>query len=408
MSADYLSADTLELKSPSGSALTSVPTHYDVVVGGGSIAGLTFAAEASKRGLSVLLLEEDPEIGEPEKCDGLVSLTELRKYVAPESSCIQSRVRKGTIFSPSGRKASLDASQLDVVVLDRSAYDKQLGVRAIKAGVTIKSGTRVMGVIEDKDGVKVQADSAYTGSYYVDATGPVGVSKFNRGGLIPAAKYEVEGDWFTDGEVEVYTDQRKYPGFFAWVIPRGRSTAKVGVAGHGVNGFTALNAFLEKRDCRILTKVACTIYIGGPIESFVKGRTVYVGESAGQVKPTTAGGIPSSAAAGMMAGKWVADSVTFKDPALVLRYEQDWNEQYGKEYRLMKRLRHVYESLSNDDVEKVVSTLSDEKVASKLASTSFDYHASAIISVLGMRGLLRLASVLVSAEAKRTISSLSA
>jgi len=382
-------------------------THYDAVVGGGSVAGLTFAAEASKRGLSVLLLEEDAEIGEPEKCDGLVSLTELRKYVVPESSCVQSRVKRGTIFSPSGQKATLDASKLDVVVLDRSAYDKQLAARATGAGVTVKTGTRVKGVVEDNDGVKVQADSSYTATYYVDATGPVGVSKFNRGGLIPAAKYEVEGDWINDGEVEVHTDQKKYPGFFAWVIPRGRNIAKVGVAGHGVNGFAALNAFLEKREGRILTRVACTIYIGGPIESFVKGRTVYVGESAGQVKPTTAGGIPSSAAAGMLAGRWVADSVTLKDPSLVRRYERDWNERYGKEYSLMKRLRHVYESLSNDDVEKVVSTLSDEKVASKLASTSFDYHASAIVSVLGMRGLLRLASVLVSAEAKRTISSLS-
>ena len=42
-------------------------------MGGGSVAGLGFAAEASKRGLSVLVLEEDKEIGEPEKCDGLVT-----------------------------------------------------------------------------------------------------------------------------------------------------------------------------------------------------------------------------------------------------------------------------------------------------------------------------------------------
>ena len=52
--------------------------------------------------------------------------------------------------------------------------------------------------------------------------------KFNRQGLVPTAKYEVEGDWFNDGEVEVYTDQEKYPGFFAWVIPRGPGSRRSG------------------------------------------------------------------------------------------------------------------------------------------------------------------------------------
>ncbi len=111
-----------------------------MVVGGGSVAGLAFAAEASKRGLSVLVLEEDKEIGEPEKCDGLVSLQELRRYAMPEKSCVQSRVTKGVVYSPSGRKATLDASRLDVVVIDRSAFDKQLAGNAEAWGAEIKLG----------------------------------------------------------------------------------------------------------------------------------------------------------------------------------------------------------------------------------------------------------------------------
>ena len=294
------------------------------------------------------MLEEDKEIGEPEKCDGLVSLQELRRYAMPEKSCVQSRVTKGVVFSPSGRKASLDASRLDVVVIDRSAFDKQLAGNAEAWGAEVRLGTRVTGVEERPDGVKVSAGSeVYAGSYYVDATGPTGVMKFNREGLVPTAKYEVEGDWFTDGVVEVYTDQEKYPGFFAWVIPRGPGIAKVGAAGFGINAAKALEAFLAERDSKIVSKVACTIYVGGPIEQFVSGRTVYVGESAGQVKPTTAGGIPSSVAGGVIAARWVSDSVMLKDPSLVSRYQPDWSGRYGKEYRLMTRLRHIYENLSN-------------------------------------------------------------
>jgi flavin-dependent dehydrogenase len=133
---------------------------------------------------------------------------------------------------------------------------------------------------------------------------------------------------------------------------------------------------------------------------------VYVGESAGQVKPTTAGGIPSSVAGGVLAARWLSDSILLKDPSLVARYQPDWSARYGKEYRLMTRLRNIYQNLSNKDLDKLVATLERPKVASKLAAGSFDFHASAALSALGVKGLLQLAGVLVSSEAKQAVSSL--
>jgi digeranylgeranylglycerophospholipid reductase len=381
-------------------------TRFDVIVGGGSVGGLSFAADAAKRGLDVLVLEEDGEIGEPEKCDGLVSLRELRRYSAPAASCIQSDVRKGTVFSPSGKSVCLDASRLEVVVIDRSEYDKQLAEKALACGVTVKTGTRVLGASEADGEVKVNADQGYSCSYFVDATGPSGVIKHNRRGLIPAAKYELEGDWFNDGEVEVYVNQELYPGFFAWVIPRGDGMAKVGAAGYGISAFKALDAFLAGRRSKVIKKVAATIYVGGPIESFVSGRTIFVGESAGQVKPTTAGGILTSVAGGVIAARWVADSLHLKDPALIANYQKDWDARFGRESRLMRRLRTLFESLSNTDVEKIVGALSSERVSRKLASTDFDFHGSALLSALGVRGVLQLSSVLLSAEARQVLSSL--
>ena len=383
--------------------------RFDVVVGGGSVAGLSFAAEASRRGLRVVVFEEDAEIGEPEKCDGLVTLEELKRYATPQMSCIQSRVTHGVVYSPAGRRAALDASRLDIVVIDRSAFDKQLAAGAEAWGVELKLGARVTEVRESGDRVSVTAGGeAYESAYYVDATGPNGVMKFNRRGLVPTAKYEVEGDWFTEGVVEVYTDQEKYPGFFGWVIPRGSGLAKVGAAGFGINAVKALESFLATRKgrTRVVSKVACTTYVGGPIENFVSGRTVYVGESAGQVKPTTAGGIPSSAAGGTIAARWVADAVRKNEPSLVERYQPDWQATYGKEYRLMVRLRHIFENLSNKDLEKLVATLERPKVAQKLAAGSFDFHASAAISALGVKGVLQLAGVLVSSEAKHALTAL--
>ena len=51
--------------------------NYDVVIAGGSVAGLFCAREIARNGHSVLVLEEDYEIGTPEHCGGLVSLSAL-------------------------------------------------------------------------------------------------------------------------------------------------------------------------------------------------------------------------------------------------------------------------------------------------------------------------------------------
>ena len=384
--------------------------NFDVVVGGGSVGGLSFAMQAASLGLSVLVLEEDKQVGEPEKCDGLVSSRALDRYIRPSPGCVQSRVKRGVIHSPSGISVSLDASALDVVVIDRSAYEEQIAAAAAANGALVRTGMRVTGVSQDEDCVRVAASggssSEYRGSYYVDATGPAGVIGRNRTGLIPAAKYEVEGDWFADGEVQVFLDRERYPEFFAWVIPRGDGIAKVGAAGIGINSFKTLDSFLQGKKCKIRSKVAAPIYVGGPVEDFRVGRTVYVGESAGQVKPTTAGGILGSVAGGLMAARWMAESISTGDPSVIGNYKRDWDERFGREFRLMKRLRGLYRHLTNDDLDKIVKALSSQGVSKRLSTADFDFHASALISALGAKLTLQLAGVMVSAQAKQALTSL--
>jgi digeranylgeranylglycerophospholipid reductase len=52
--------------------------NYDVVIAGGSISGLLAAREIAAGGLSVAVIEEDAEIGTPEHCGGLVSISGIQ------------------------------------------------------------------------------------------------------------------------------------------------------------------------------------------------------------------------------------------------------------------------------------------------------------------------------------------
>lgn len=374
-----------------------------MIVGGGSIAGLGFASEASRRGLSVLVAEEHDAIGEPEKCDGLVSLRGLRNLgFLPETRVIQTQVKKAVVHSPSGMKLSVDATSLEVMVLDRSAYDRQVAEMARVAGAEIRLGARVTSLRDCGDTVQVEVGGTELNArYYVDATGP---ASSPRGGIILAAKYEIEADWVHEGLVEIFLDAEKYPGFFAWIIPYGKGLAKVGAAGRGINARKALESFLSRGEHIVLRKVIAPIYIGGPTRTFTSGRRVMVGESAGMVKPTTAGGIVTSLTGGSLAARWLADTLQSGDQTMLSGYQREWESRFGKEMIAMRRLRRLFEQLSNRQLDSLVDTLSAPRVAAKLSQSDFDFHATGLLRALGVRGVVQLAKIGASAEARSLLA----
>jgi geranylgeranyl reductase family protein len=376
--------------------------RYDAVVAGGSIAGLAFAAEAARRGLSVLVAEEHGEIGEPEKCDGLVSLRGLRKYGHPPAEAVvQNRINSALIHSPHGTRFAVNATALDVVVLDRSAYDRQVAEEATRAGAEIRTASRVSNLAEDSDGVTVDIEGERAAArYYVDATGP---SSSHRGGIIPAAKYELEGEWVREKVVEVFLDAVKYPAFFAWVIPYGGHLAKVGAAGRGINPFRALDAFLADKPHTVLRRVSAPVYVGGPVRRFVQGRRILVGESAGQVKPTTAGGIMTSVAGAVTAAAWLGESLKSGRPSLLENYQRGWDGAFLKEMRAMSRLRGLFGHMSNSELDEVVRALGTPRLAMKLSQTDFDFHASALLGALGVQGLLRVGRAVAAAGVRSLV-----
>jgi geranylgeranyl reductase family protein len=371
--------------------------NFDFLVAGGSIAGLAFASEAAKRGARVLVAEEHNEIGEPEKCDGLVSLRGFRRFgYLPEPSVIQDNIASAVVHSPGGRHLAVSATPLEVVVVDRSEFDKQVARTAEANGAAIRTGARVGPVSVRKDRVEAKVgDENVISKYLVDATGP---ASSPRNGILPAAKYELEGDWVREHVVEVFMDAARYPGFFAWVIPYGEHKAKVGAAGRGISPFKALDSFLKGRRSEILRRVSAPIYVGGPAPKFVEGRAIRVGESAGQVKPTTAGGILTSIAGSVIAAKWACESLEGNTLELLSNYQPEWEGAFLQEMKTMLRLRGVLEKLSNSDLEAVIRTMSSAKLTQKLSNTDFDFHASALLGVLGIPGLLRVAKVVASAE----------
>ena len=369
-------------------------SDWDVITVGGSVSGLLAAKGVVEAGYTVQLLEEDLEIGIPERCDGLVSMKCLEKLgIAPTNNIIQNIIKRATFYSPSGLTAEVDARRQRVLVLDRSQFDRELAKIAIRSGVDIKVGNRVTNKIE-KDGiVRVESKSGvHTAKWIVNATGYSSLP--NKKMTLQAAKFEVIGNWFDRDRVEIYFDQMRSPGYFIWVIPISSDTAKVGVAGNGVNQFKILDEFVASKEGAVVKKTAAQIVVGGPIENFISGHIVSVGDAAGQAKPTTGGGIYSGGVGGMLAGKYLGESLSSGDPSKVKEYEQDWRNLFSREFGLLFRARRILERLDNNNIDKIFKAVLSSNILTKISLESdFDYHSVAILKTLGLKNIFQIANI---------------
>ena len=376
--------------------------YYDVVVAGGSVAGLLCAREIASGGFSVLVIEEDYEIGTPEHCGGLVSLAGLQELgVIPFRKTFDHLVQSAEITAPNGKTITLDSKNQKVVEISRRELDKQIAFQAQKSGATIKVKTSFQELTDS--GVRT-SDENIDCKLFVDARGVSSLIHKDRTGILSSAQYEIYADWIHKDKVEVIFDQERFPGFFAWVIPSSDGRGKVGVAGKGINVANAIDSFLkEKGEYSTIRKIYAPIWIKGPIEKFVNGKTVIVGDAAGQAKPTTAGGIFSSGMGGVFAGKSIVEFLKTNDSSKLDSYQKNWTERFGKEFEKQLFARKLLERIDNKTINTIFESITPEILKDISEKDDFDFHTSSVVKLLGLRGSLKTAQSLIGSEIKKLV-----
>ena len=376
--------------------------YYDVVVAGGSVAGLLSAREISSKGFSVLVIEEDYEIGTPEHCGGLVSIAGLEELgIIPFRKTFDHMMEYAEIKSPNGKSFTINSKKQKVVEISRRELDKQIAFQAQKNGAEIKVRTSFQEITNT--GIRTNEENIDC-KIFVDARGVSSLIHKDRTGILSSAQYEIYANWIKKGKVEVIFDQEKYPGFFAWVIPSDEGKGKVGVAGKGINVSDTLNEILkEKGKYSTIRKIFAPIWIKGPIEKFVDGKTVIVGDAAGQAKPTTAGGIFTSGMGGVFAGQAISKFLKTNEISHLQEYQKRWTERFGKEFDKQLLARKILERVDNQTINKLFESITPEITNEISEKDDFDFHTSSIIKLLGIKGSLKTAQTLISGEFKKIL-----
>ena len=376
---------------------------FDVIVAGGSVAGLLCAREISSKGFSVLVIEEDYEIGTPEHCGGLVSISGLEELgIIPFRKTFEHKIEFAKITSPNGNSFTINSKKQKVIEISRRELDKQLAFQAQKNGATIKVRTSFQ---EKTDtGIRTNEETIDC-KIFVDARGVSSLIHRDRTGILSSAQYEIYANWIKKGKVEVIFDQEKYPGFFAWIIPSNEGKGKVGIAGRGINVSETLDKFLkEKGEFSTIRKIFAPIWIKGPIKNFVEGKTVIIGDAAGQAKPTTAGGIFTSGMGGVYAGQAISEFLKTNNREELYKYQKKWTMKFGKEFEKQSLARKILERIDNNTINELFDSVTPKITKEISEKEDFDFHAGSIIKLLGLKGSIKTAQTLMRGEIKKLLS----
>jgi len=142
------------------------------------------------------------------------------------------------------------------------------------------------------------------------------------------------------------------------------------------------------------------------------GNIILLGEAAGQVKPTTVGGLHSGfLCAGIAAetiessfrrfrpeksgGEGRLSSVASTHPVTLASYDRRWRSQFGREFSLGYSLRRYYDSLNAKQLGRLFEAVAEHRLHERALGWkdfSFDWHGAPLRRLLVRSGILRTIS----------------
>ena len=365
---------------------------YDVVVVGAGPAGAMASKYAAKNGARTLLIEEHASIGSPVQCTGLISTAALRECESGEGSFVLNKMKGAYVYAPDGTELTVRGKDVMAYVIDRKMFDRTLVEHSLDEGVDILMKTRFTNIEKNKVSVisngerkEIHADVVIGAdglqSAVCRAVGLIKCEKFLSGMQFEAPYNPNDPEY-----VEIFTGQDVAPGFFAWAVPF-NGMARIGLAKNPD----------DKPACHYLDKllkhpVVASRYGGSRTEHVIGGiplgypdktakdNVMLVGDAAGQVKPTSGGGIYMGAICAKIAGEVAAKAS--RNEAHVDEYEKRWRSAVGRELSIGMMIHKSVGKLSDENLNEFIAYLNQPKIKDAITEYGDMDHPSVLFRKL--------------------------
>ncbi len=381
---------------------------YDVLVVGAGPAGSTTAERLATAGFDVAVLEEHAVIGEPVDCTGVVGAEAFEAFDLPKDIVVGS-VDAITIHSPGGIPATYQGIDPLAYIVDRAELDRTLATRAQNAGAAFLLNTQAVDVARIDRGVEVTCRRpegemrSVSTSVLVLAGGPrfafhdrlgLGTSSL----LWRSAHAELPGNSLP--HAQVYLGRDVAPGAFGWAVPVkhcGMPYVRIGVNSHN-DAPRYLRKLCEEKFPYLMPADGSLPYRSWvvpvlPVSNTYGDRVLAVGDAAGQVKPTSGGGIYY----GMLSAREAAETVSeaFKRGLFTAQglstYERRWRARLGFDLKVGTLFRRLFARMGDEDIDELFHTLlTDGLMARVTEKVSFDWHRELVLFLVRHPRLARI------------------
>jgi len=371
---------------------------YDVIVVGAGPAGSYLAYELASRGHDVAVFEEKSAAGLNICCTGIIS-TECFQSLDLSTDVVLTKVNSAKFFSPSGRCLRFQTERVQAYVVNRLLLDKAITSKAQSRGAQYFFSSPVIDIIPGKDSIQAEtscfgARELFSARAVVLANGfrpklPLKLGLGRIKGFLVGAQAKIEAE--NVDEFEVYFSQEIAPGAFAWLVPTSTNKAYVGLLAtsqaklHLQNFLN--NLFGQGRVTSQDVEIEQRAVPVGTLTRSYGDRILVIGDAAGQVKPTTGGGIYFGHLGAKIAAE-VLDEALSSDNLTVgqlSRYQKQLKAKMGKEISRGYWARWAYAKLSDRQIDGIFNVLDSSGMAEALLNSdnfSFDWHSGLILTVL--------------------------
>jgi digeranylgeranylglycerophospholipid reductase len=371
---------------------------YNTIIIGAGPVGSYLAGKLAGLGYKVLVLDKKSAAGEDVCCTGIIS-KDCFNLLPTDLNLTKRPVSSARFLAPSGKSLKFSRNDEVAYIIDRVALEQVLADYAQASDVGYLFESDVIDIQNARECLQVTANYAghktiFEAETAVITTGfgsplPARLGLGEIRNFVFGAQAEVSLRDVND--IEIYFDRRLAPDGFSWLVPTGENNGLAGqlTRRQPKSYFRKLLSALKAQG-KIATVEVSPAYRAIPLQSLPKthsDRLLVVGEAAGQVKPTTGGGIYY----GLICADIAADTLheafqlhEFSESCLA-SYEKKWRARLGREIKIGNWSQRFYRMLGNRQIEGLYNFISRNGMPQFIAELDdfpFDWHSDLLLKTL--------------------------